>query len=136
MFSRAHVAPAPDPAHVTGNRRSTRRGLTTLAPGPAPAPATPALKRSIDVVNSPPPITIPPHPLSSLDTLASKQTKRGKRKINPAQKEEILKAQFLQENAEEAKEKHDFLEKEKKIVEEILKQPDKHTFFTTSINCH
>ena len=144
MFSRAHVAPAP--AHDTGNRRSTRRVVTPApgpapapapGPAPAPAPATPAPKRS-RVVNSPPPI--PPHPLSSLDTLASKQTKRGKRKINPAQKEEILKAQFLQENAEEAKEKHDFLEKEKEIVEKILKQPetgaprttDKHTFFTTS----
>ena len=112
---------APAPASVIdspgpGPRQSSRR----RAPTPAIASAAPASSRR-----------------SYLDAVKGKGKDKGAgvgaepivQPLTDREEEELLqkqiKAQFLKEHAEEAKAKKDFIEKEKKIVKEILEQPER-----------
>lgn len=122
----------PAPAPIIGSpgprpRQSSRKGVT--APTPTSAAASAAAPRKGKGKGK-----------GEGEGAGAQPTKRGVSRaivqpepvvqpLTAQQETELLqkqiKAQFLKEHAEEAKEKKDFIEKEKEIVKKILEQPER-----------
>ena len=122
----ASVIDSPGPGPGPGPRQSSRR----RAPAPAPAPASASAPRSyVDVVKGKGDgVGEGAQPTKRGVSRVSDRPEPVVRPLTAKQEKELLqkqiKTQFLKEHAEEAKEKKDFIEKEKKIVEKILEQPE------------
>ena len=141
----------PAPFKILKGRRTQDSGLVVAQPlAPAPVVASPGTRQSLRIRASTPPApaatlvptsaaTLVPAPAARPSYASVVKANRASIRPEPVvqpliaeQEKELLKKQFLEENAEESKAKEDFIvreEKIEKIVEEIVKQPE-----TTSAN--